>query len=607
MTAIRTLLVMVALLVGVVVLLPADAQDAVDCSATLEIRQIQGSGSTANCLGQRVTTAENIVTGVGPGGFFMQTPPERAGDDAAASDGIYVVTNLPPVAWDIEVGDLVTLTDVRVSELFDLSTLEVPSAPRITVISSDNPLPEPVDLTQADLDWTPAPDAVHPLERYEGMRVIAEDVLVTAPTNQFDEFGISLTGERVFRQMGLEWDNLTQLAGLGLPLWNLSPELLEVDPLEMGRPVMQIVPGSRVTLVGNLAYAFRDYQIWPSEIEVLLDVELEPAPVPEPAEGEFTVATFNVENLFDTTNDPNRDDGAQANWTPASEADYQVRLAKLSAYIREVLRAPDILALQEVENHRTLAHLAHQISADAPDVQYTLCLLEGNESRGIDVAYLVRVDRVNVLDCYRMPGSFEATQPGTGSALFSRPPLVLEAEYVGGGGQSFPLTLINLHIKSMSGIETQRVQTQRLLQATVVANYVQGRLNADPDANLVVLGDLNAFQFSDGLTDVVGIIAGTHDPDEALLAPPEPLVQPSLVNQVERLPAEERYSYIFNGAAQVLDHILTSPALDAYVTGAAYGRGNADGLLIWELDADTGALRVSDHDGMVMTVAPVFE
>ena len=605
MTVIRTLLVVVALVAGVIMLYPADAQDTVDCTATLEIWQIQGAGSQANCQGQRITTTENIVTGVGPGGFFIQTPPERADGDDATSDGIYVVTNLPPVAWGIEVGDLVTLTDVRVNELFDMSTLEVPSAQRITVISSDNPLPDPVDLTQADLDWTPAPDAVHPLERYEGMRVIAEDVLVTASTNQFDEFAISLTGERIFRQMGLEWDQMPQFAGLGLPLWDLAPALVEVDPQEMGLPSMQIVAGSRVTVTGNLAYAFRDYQIWPSEIDVLLDFELEPVPVPEAAADEFTIGTFNVENLFDTTNDPGRNDSPQMDWTPASEADYQVRLEKLSAYIREVLRAPDILAVQEVENHRALANLAYRIYEDDPSIQYTLCLLEGNDPRGIDVAYMVRVDRVNVLDCYRMPGTRDAAQPG-GGILFDRPPLVLEAEYIH-DGQSFPLTLINLHIKSMSGLETQPVQTKRLLQATVVANYVQGLLSADPDANVVVLGDLNAFQFSDGLVDVVGIIAGTHDPDEALLAPPQPLVQPALVSQVERVPQQERYSYIFNGAAQVLDHILTSPALDAYVTGAAYGRGNADGLLIWELDPDVGPLGTSDHDGMVITIAPEFE
>lgn len=606
MTVIRTLLVIVALIAGGIMLLPANADDVVDCTATLEIWQIQGAGARANCLGQRVTTAENIVTGVGPGGFFIQTPPERSDGDDATSDGIYVVTSLPPVAWEIAVGDLVTIEDARVNELFDMSTLEVLSSRRITVISSDNPLPDPVDLTQVNLDWTPSPDAVHPLERYEGMRVIAEDVLVTATTNRFDEFAISLTGERIFREMGLEWDQMPQFAGLDLPLWDLAPALVEVDPPEMGLPAMQIAAGSRVTVVGNLAYAFRDYQIWPSEIEVLLDYELEPVPVPAAAEDEFTIGTFNVEDLFDTTDDPNREDGPQANWTPASEADYQTRLAKLSAYIREVLRAPDILAVQEVENHRSLANLAYRIHADDPSIQYTLCLLEGNDPRGIDVAYMVRVDRINLLDCYRMPGSLEAVQPGSGAILFDRPPLVLEAEYVR-DGQGFPLTLINLHIRSMNGLETQAVQTKRLLQATVVGNYVQSRLNADPDAHLVVLGDLNAFQFSDGLVDVVGIIAGTHDPAEALLSPPESLVQPALVNQVERVPAQERYSYVFNGAAQVLDHILTSPALDVYVTGAAYGRGNADGLLIWDLDPDVGALRASDHDGMVITIAPVFE
>ena len=575
--------------------IPITAQT-IDCDAPLEIWQIQGAGEESNCQGERVTTEGNIVTAVGKAGFFIQTPADRSDGNPLTSDGIYVAANTPPVRWGIQAGDIVDVSG-RVDELYGFTQLLVTGRRRVTVVSSGNPIPIPLDLTSVDL----TPGTPHPLERYEGMLVEVDDVFITATTNYFDEFGISLTGERVFREIGIESDTMPEFAGLGLPEFDLNPELIEVDPPEMGLPVEQITTGSRASVVGGLAYAYRDYQLWP--VDVTIDqAGFEARSVRGRELGEFTIATQNVLNLFDTVDDPNRSDARSESWTPPDEEAYQRHLNKLSAQIRFNLGAPDILALQEMENSRTLADLILRLHADDPTLRYTGCLLEGNEGRGIDVAYLVRVDHINLLDCYRLPGSLEAKFE-VGGPWFTRPPLVLEAEYIKEGGESFPLTLINLHLKSLIDVEADRNQNRRLLQATMVAEYVQQRQNSDPDINLVVLGDFNGFEFSDGLTDVVGIIAGTHDPAEARMAPETDLVEPNLVNQVLRVPADDRYSYIYNSTAQVLDHILTSPALDAFVVDAQFSRGNADGLPEW-YDADNGTLRSSDHDGFVIYVRP---
>ena len=64
------------------------------------------------------------------------------------------------------------------------------------------------------------------------------------------------------------------------------------------------------------------------------------------------------------------------------------------------------------------------------------------------------------------------------------------------------------------------------------------------------------------------------------------------------LPAFERYSFVFDGSAQVLDHALTSAALSPLVQGFEYGRGNADAAAA--RDGDPGPLRSSDHDGLVL-------
>jgi hypothetical protein len=65
------------------------------------------------------------------------------------------------------------------------------------------------------------------------------------------------------------------------------------------------------------------------------------------------------------------------------------------------------------------------------------------------------------------------------------------------------------------------------------------------------------------------------------------------------LSPEERYSFIFSGSAQTLDHALTSSATEPFLRGYDYGRGDADAAVDLINDAST-PLRSSDHDGLVL-------
>ncbi|MGH7453317.1 MAG: FlgD immunoglobulin-like domain containing protein, partial [bacterium] len=78
-------------------------------------------------------------------------------------------------------------------------------------------------------------------------------------------------------------------------------------------------------------------------------------------------------------------------------------------------------------------------------------------------------------------------------------------------------------------------------------------------------------------------------------------VNPDLASAVLSLPANEQYSFVFEGSAQVLDHVLVSQALRSSVTGIQYARANSDAADIFETDGTT-ALRASDHDGLVLFV-----
>jgi hypothetical protein len=105
----------------------------------------------------------------------------------------------------------------------------------------------------------------------------------------------------------------------------------------------------------------------------------------EPA---FTFGTFNFNNLFDTVDDPAKDDDV------LSGTEYHRKLEKLALTLNMGLDDADFIVVQEVENATVLAHLAarEEIEAD-----YVKLWVEGPDQRGIDVALLYSSGRVTVL------------------------------------------------------------------------------------------------------------------------------------------------------------------------------------------------------------------
>jgi len=171
--------------------------------------------------------------------------------------------------------------------------------------------------------------------------------------------------------------------------------------------------------------------------------------------------------------------------------------------------------------------------------------------------------------------------------------------------------VIGVHGRSLSGIDgtgagATRVRQKRLEQALELARYVQTLQVAEPARRIVVTGDFNAFQFSDGYVDVVGIITGNLDPTGAIQPGHADLVEPNLADRVNDLPAAERYSFVFAGSAQVLDHMLTTANLADFVRGVVFARGNADAPASFQADSST-PLRTSDHDGEILFVMTDYD
>jgi predicted extracellular nuclease len=531
-----------------------------------EIWQIQGSGMISPYRGQQVSTTGNIVTAAGSGVFFIQTPTNRSDGDPWTSDGVYVEDPGGPV---VAVGDRVAVSGTVVEHY---GQTQIGGDVSVVIASSGHQLPDPVELDAE----TPTPHQPWPeteLERFEGMRINVANGFVTGPTDEYGDAQITASGQRAFREPGIEYPGLP-----GLPVWDGNPEVFELDPDGVGEDHAEIAAGSRFSARGVLAFAFGSYQLWPTKLEVWHSPELSFAAM-ENASRVLSIASQNLERLARTGGDlPFRD-----------------RLGKLSLQVREVLGGADIVAVQEVDSLAVLEDLADRIAADEEGLDYTAHLIEGNDPSGIDVGFLTRqtVDPRRVLQI-----GADVAFSWDGSLLFDRPPLVLDAMVKG-----FAVTVVVVHQKSLGGVDDpgshgERVRRKRYEQSEWLARWLQDRLTESPEDLLAVIGDFNAFEFSDGYVDVMGQITGRPDPAGALL-PVTDVVDPPLDNAVFAVPAPRRYSYIYRGSAEVLDHVVVSRALAPLVRDVIYSRGNSDAPASAAMLPNT-ALRSSDHDGLVV-------
>ncbi|GAA3932017.1 lamin tail domain-containing protein [Luteimonas lutimaris] len=592
------------------------------------VHAIQGAGASSPLLGQTVVTSA-IVTAVRSSGFFIQMPDAEADANPLTSEGVYVYTGAaPPDAAAVgnrvqvrgEVQEYVPSADPTQPPLTELGGPVV-----VTLVSTGHALPAPVELTTS----FPDPDGdFDQLERLEGMRVTAASLTVNTPTlGSVSETNATATSNGVFhavvtgvprayREPGVqEPDPLPAGSPANVPRWNTNPEVISVSSRALGGDSADVMSGCLVTgATGPLDYTFRRYTIYPEE-SVQVDcssVDL-PAPALEPGADDASVASFNMERFFDDQNDPSIGEPVL---TPIA---YQTRLNKASMAIRDYLHAPDIVALQEIENLTVLQAIAARISEDAiangqPDPQYAAYLEEGNDVGGIDVGFLVStaevgagIARVQVLGVTQEGKATTWTEPGGGTSLLNdRPPLLLQAQVNFADGRSLPLTAIVVHQRSLNSAEEdspggERVRAKRQEQARFLANLIQGRQVANPSERLVVLGDFNAFEFNDGYGDSMGTVTGLPSADDTTVVPGDgaDLVDPDLFDLTFLNTPDVSYSYAYDGNIQSLDHVLANAALmnatDVETLSVSHARINADFPAIAR-NATDSPTRLSDHD-----------
>ena len=608
------------------------------------IHAIQGSGSTSPLDGQVVVT-EGVITARRSNGFFVQTAEGEDDGNPETSEGLFVFTgstSFPAVAVGNRVrvsGRVVDFTPSSNRNQRPLTEITGGGgvSVQVSLRASGVALPAAVAIDPA----LAAPNsALEALERYEGMRVSTGPLVTVAASGAFlSEANATVTGSdgifhavlqgvpRPFREPGIAvTDVIAATAPAGVPRFDTNPERIRIDSdAQLGAARVTADAGIALpSLTGVLDYGSGVYTLLPDPGQLagdatgLLPGGPAPKAVPDATADAISVASFNLLRFFDDVNDP-------AIGEPVLTATaFQSRLADTSEAICRYLKTPDVLGVVEIENLATLQRLADAVNSNLSGAcennpRYVAHLLDGNDVGGIDVGLLVSTrdvragtPRVAVRNVAQIGKDSRFTNPdGSSELLNDRPSLVAELDIAAPNGNAVPLTVVVNHLRSLNGVNDpdpgsagwatsgQRVRAKRVAQATEIAAWIEAREQANPAERLLLVGDFNAFEFNDGLADVMGIITGREAGVGEVLAHGTSPVTRELTNLTTLIPAGERYSYSFEGNAQSLDHVVANAAVFASSLSVqtAHAAINAD---FSATRFGQSAVRTSDHDPVVV-------
>lgn len=540
----------------------------------VKINQIQGAAHRSPLDGKTVENVYGIVTAKRGDGFYMQDPDPD--DNVATSEGIFVAIRGVP---RMQIGDAILVKTASVREFNPAGigenslTITQLVTSEYEIISSGNPIPEPTvigkegrlppnEIIDNDIkgfagrngSFDPEEDGLDLYESLESMRVQVNNAVAVSATNGYNEIAI-------LPDLGENFGLLSSRGTIVLRENDANPERILLDDSLVNLPKVVVGDQFSQPIIGILDYTFGAYKLQPTHKLPVTPGGLERIPLNnDPLEGQLSVATYNVENL-DAFDNPKR-------------------IATLAEHIIIYLKSPDIIGFQEIQDNdgevdslvisadETYNKIITAIKlAGGPEYQYLNIDPIRNRDGGapggnIRVGILYRSDRGLAFDGW-MPGDAETAvqvlqdgklaklslnpgrvDPNSFAFRDSRKPLAAQFSF---NGQRLFVVVNHLNSKGGDGPLFGDVQPpnldserQRTEQAKVLNMFVKQIMAIDPQANVIVMGDLNDFQWSNPLMTLQG---------------------KELSNLIVTLPANEQYTYIYEGNGQVLDHILVSNQL----------------------------------------------
>ncbi len=605
-------------------------------------------------------------------GFFLQDTLARSDGLEETSDGVFVFMGAFPDligGYVPRVGDEVILR-ARVSEFFDFTELSSAS-----LISLVNPLLD-VDVVAPAFDASPPDDladAGRYWERREGMRGrVDAGALVTGGRDVFASTADSevwvIRGDspvaqrtdpykrRVFRDAH-PLDNVPGLVddGNGYRIL-LGPLGVKgtADDLDALLPPARVFDELTASVVGGVDFSFDKYRINPSAQPVF-------APGADPAknkpprafarQGAYSVANFNVENLYDFRDDPFDGCDFEGNsgcpgvdppfdYVPLTQAEYDEHLGALAVQVADDLHAPDILLVQEAEDQDicavsgetltcgttnnadgkpdTLQELALRIAAAGGPSYDAAYDRDGADDRGIVAAFLYRTDRVQLLPAATndpVLGSAPTVQYRSAGLSYDtdvQNPKALNAVLPSDVDTSTGVDGSNVYTRAPQ-VGHFRVWRKGIGHGAWIDLYaVSNHFSSGPDSRVgqrteqaaYLAAIVAALQAADtGVrVDAGGDLNVFPRPDDPLVPASDQLAalyDLGLESLYDTLLAEvpaSAYTYVFEGQAQTLDHQFVTASLGDDLEQVRVAHVNADWPAAFAGDGPRGA---SDHDPLV--------
>jgi Ca2+-binding RTX toxin-like protein len=395
---------------------------------------------------------------------------------------------------------------------------------------------------------------------------------------------------------------------------DFNPERIQIDDdngVLSGFVTPDVNVGARLNdVTGIVNYDFGNYQVIATQAYSVAQASTltkETGTLTGDAD-HLLIASYNAENLDPKVEDQNL--VADRNANNVDDDLGSGRFDTIANQIFNTLHAPDILALQEIQDNDggeitavtsasvTLQILVDKLNAlsaaagstahyafiDNPFINNnaTGTASGGQPGGNIRTAYLYRDDRVDFVEgslrTIAADGTAISDPAGNGGQVNnpdnpffgSRPPLVATFMFNGEA-----VTVVDNHFTSKGGSAPllgadqppfSAGEVQRAAQAQAVNTFVDSLLASDPNAKVVVAGDLNEFPFEEPLNVLRGTATVSNydvpgnDPFDAV-ADYTPGGSEILNDLLDLLPANERFDYVFEGNSQTLDHILASHGL----------------------------------------------
>lgn len=600
------------------------AIDRGDCAGdVMPIGAIQGAEMASSMVGDTVTI-EGLVVGDGEAddlssttdirGFYVQ---DRGDGDPTTSDGLFVFTNIDEHADEglVTVGDYVQVTG-RISEFptnnDDSSQTQISlfdAAENLVVCSSGNPLPAPIAIL------LPFESATHP-ERYESMYVTFPQELSVTELFQLGRHGqlslssggrlqqpthlaapgadsIALIEANALNQIVLDDFNLTQNPD---PIIFPAPELSADNTVRGG----DTITGITGILTHSRARTFINpettvaYRLRVSDPVAFERANPRPTTLPDLGDAELTVVSFNVLNFF---NGDGQGGGYPTERGADNAAEFERQLAKTVNAL--VALDADIFGLIELENdsgaNQAIAALVSAFNDVLGEETYAFVDTGRIGGDAIRVGFVYRTTAVTPVGDFAVLDGIDPFNRNT------RPPLAQLWEDNASGEQFY--AIVN-HFKSKStsgcpptGSNADAGEGQgcwnedRVLAATEVLNWINTDPYFEDDADVLIIGDLNAYAMEDPITT---------------------LIDAGYTNLIAQFGDAQTYSFVFDGQWGYLDHALANAALLPQIAGVAEFHINADEPSVLDYNTEFKSdnhveslyredfYRVSDHDPLLI-------